>query len=120
MRMATILPVLDVRNGQAVHAVGGRRAEYQPLVSVLTLCVAASMAGLGSVSGVLTGAVYLGLANIFIRNPATRLLISGGGVINQRRWVRRFHVKRMESPGPPRRQADFSYLGSSRSATDVA
>src|SRR5207302_2348748 len=41
----------------------------------------AVIGGLGSVSGVLTGAVYLGLANIFIRNPATRLLVSGGGVL---------------------------------------
>jgi phosphoribosylformimino-5-aminoimidazole carboxamide ribotide isomerase len=31
-----ILPVIDVMRGQVVRAVGGRRAEYQPLVSQLT------------------------------------------------------------------------------------
>lgn len=31
-----ILPVLDVMRGQVVHAVGGRRSEYQPLASQLT------------------------------------------------------------------------------------
>src|SRR5947209_5384700 len=31
-----ILPVLDVMRGQVVRAAGGRRSEYQPLVSQLT------------------------------------------------------------------------------------
>jgi phosphoribosylformimino-5-aminoimidazole carboxamide ribotide isomerase len=30
-----VIPVLDIQNGQAVHAVGGRRAYYQPLQSIL-------------------------------------------------------------------------------------
>jgi phosphoribosylformimino-5-aminoimidazole carboxamide ribotide isomerase len=30
-----VIPVLDILNGQAVHAVGGRRAHYQPLQSIL-------------------------------------------------------------------------------------
>jgi phosphoribosylformimino-5-aminoimidazole carboxamide ribotide isomerase len=30
-----VIPVLDLLNGQAVHAVGGRRAHYQPIQSVL-------------------------------------------------------------------------------------
>ena len=31
-----LIPVLDVMNGVVVHAVGGRREEYRPLVSTLT------------------------------------------------------------------------------------
>src|SRR5262245_42443022 len=31
-----IIPVLDVMNGVVVHGVGGRRSEYQPIVSKLT------------------------------------------------------------------------------------
>lgn len=30
-----VIPVLDIRDGEAVHAVAGRRAEYQPLRSLL-------------------------------------------------------------------------------------
>ena len=30
-----LIPVIDLLNGQAVHAVGGRRAHYQPLQSIL-------------------------------------------------------------------------------------
>jgi phosphoribosylformimino-5-aminoimidazole carboxamide ribotide isomerase len=30
-----VIPVIDVLNGQAVHAVGGRRAHYQPIQSIL-------------------------------------------------------------------------------------
>jgi phosphoribosylformimino-5-aminoimidazole carboxamide ribotide isomerase len=30
-----VIPVLDIMNGQAVHAVGGRRTYYQPLQSIL-------------------------------------------------------------------------------------
>jgi phosphoribosylformimino-5-aminoimidazole carboxamide ribotide isomerase len=30
-----VIPVLDILNGQAVHAVGGRRAYYQPIQSIL-------------------------------------------------------------------------------------
>jgi phosphoribosylformimino-5-aminoimidazole carboxamide ribotide isomerase len=30
-----VIPVLDLMNGQAVHAVGGRRAYYQPIQSIL-------------------------------------------------------------------------------------
>ena len=30
-----VIPVLDVRSGQAVHAVGGVRSHYQPLASIL-------------------------------------------------------------------------------------
>jgi phosphoribosylformimino-5-aminoimidazole carboxamide ribotide isomerase len=30
-----VVPVIDLSNGQAVHAVGGRRAYYQPIKSVL-------------------------------------------------------------------------------------
>ena len=30
-----VIPVLDILNGQAVHAVGGRRAHYQPIQSIL-------------------------------------------------------------------------------------
>jgi len=30
-----VIPVLDIRRGQAVHAVAGRRAHYQPLRSIL-------------------------------------------------------------------------------------
>jgi phosphoribosylformimino-5-aminoimidazole carboxamide ribotide isomerase len=30
-----VIPVLDIRDGQAVHAVAGRRADYQPLRSLL-------------------------------------------------------------------------------------
>ncbi len=30
-----VIPVLDILNGQAVHAVGGRRAYYQPIESIL-------------------------------------------------------------------------------------
>jgi phosphoribosylformimino-5-aminoimidazole carboxamide ribotide isomerase len=32
---ARVIPVLDIRDGQAVHAVGGQRAHYQPLKSVV-------------------------------------------------------------------------------------
>jgi phosphoribosylformimino-5-aminoimidazole carboxamide ribotide isomerase len=31
-----VIPVLDIRNGQAVHAVAGRRADYRPLRSLLS------------------------------------------------------------------------------------
>lgn len=34
--MIPIIPVLDVMNGGVVHAVGGRRSEYKPIVSELT------------------------------------------------------------------------------------
>ena len=30
-----VIPVLDVKNGQAVHAVGGIRSHYRPLQSLL-------------------------------------------------------------------------------------
>jgi phosphoribosylformimino-5-aminoimidazole carboxamide ribotide isomerase len=30
-----VIPVIDLKNGQAVHAIGGRRAHYQPIQSVL-------------------------------------------------------------------------------------
>jgi phosphoribosylformimino-5-aminoimidazole carboxamide ribotide isomerase len=47
-----VIPVLDVLNGVAVHAVRGRRKEYKPLLSVLCrsadpLDVAKALAGLG-------------------------------------------------------------------------
>src|SRR5262245_53968151 len=31
-----LIPVLDLAHGEAVHAIGGRREEYQPVESVLT------------------------------------------------------------------------------------
>jgi phosphoribosylformimino-5-aminoimidazole carboxamide ribotide isomerase len=34
-----VIPVIDVLNGKVVHAVKGRRAEYQPLQSILTKSV---------------------------------------------------------------------------------
>jgi phosphoribosylformimino-5-aminoimidazole carboxamide ribotide isomerase len=34
-RFMRVIPVLDVQAGQVVHAVGGRRSEYRPLVSKL-------------------------------------------------------------------------------------
>src|SRR5258708_24038330 len=30
-----VIPVLDLKDGHAVHAVGGRRAYYQPIQSIL-------------------------------------------------------------------------------------
>ena len=30
-----VIPVIDLLNGRAVHAVGGRRAHYQPIQSIL-------------------------------------------------------------------------------------
>jgi phosphoribosylformimino-5-aminoimidazole carboxamide ribotide isomerase len=30
-----VIPVIDIKNGNAVHAVGGRRAHYQPVQSIL-------------------------------------------------------------------------------------
>lgn len=36
MPLAPIIPVLDVQGGQVVHAVGGLRREYRPLVSSLS------------------------------------------------------------------------------------
>ena len=31
-----VIPVLDVKDGQAVHAVGGNRSHYRPLRSILS------------------------------------------------------------------------------------
>lgn len=36
LRLARVIPVIDVMNGQVVRAVGGRRELYQPLTSKLT------------------------------------------------------------------------------------
>jgi phosphoribosylformimino-5-aminoimidazole carboxamide ribotide isomerase len=51
-----VIPVLDLLNGVAVHAVRGRRQEYQPLKSVLCDCaepveVAAALKKMGFVEG---------------------------------------------------------------------
>jgi uncharacterized protein related to proFAR isomerase len=35
MSTSTLIPVLDLAHGQAVHAIGGRRDEYRPVESVL-------------------------------------------------------------------------------------
>jgi phosphoribosylformimino-5-aminoimidazole carboxamide ribotide isomerase len=54
-----VVPVIDVRNGAAVRAVGGRRSEYQTLVSPL----AASSAPLDVARGYRT---HLGLSEIYL------------------------------------------------------
>jgi branched-chain amino acid transport system permease protein len=47
----------------------------------LNVFLMAVIGGLGSISGVLTGAIYLGLVQLFVHGAFGRLLASGGGVM---------------------------------------
>src|SRR5438270_567379 len=77
-----VIPVLDLKGGQVVRGIGGRRAEYRPIISVLTdsakpLDVArAFRVGMGDGTG--TVALCRELA---CRHPELEL-IAGGGIGN--------------------------------------
>src|SRR5947199_4710115 len=73
--LAAFAGVLLVHQTRALHT-----ETFIPDLSIQMFLMAV-IGGLGSVSGVLTGAIYLGAANVFVSDPAIRLLISGAGVL---------------------------------------
>lgn len=64
----------------AYQEFGVKAADYAPEVSVLMFLMAV-IGGLGSVSGPIMGAVYIGLLNILSNSPLVRFLATGGGVV---------------------------------------
>ncbi len=59
---------------------GVRPEQYGPGQSI-TMFLMAIIGGLGSVGGVITGAIYLGACAIFLHGPIGALLAAGGGVL---------------------------------------
>jgi len=57
------------------------RPEQYGAAQSITMFLMAIIGGLGSVAGVVTGAVYLGACALFLKGPIGALVASGGGVL---------------------------------------